>query len=141
MARPFLKIGLHRPRRLLSRKNKNKNVRKIPKGIIHVQTSFNNTIVTVTDKRGRVLSWSSAGTCRFRSNRKGTPFAAQTAASDAIRPVVGRMKRANVKIKGPGRGRDAALKAISNSGIRIHFIRDVSPLPYNGCRPPAKRRV
>ncbi|KAI3670163.1 hypothetical protein L1987_88117 [Smallanthus sonchifolius] len=119
-----------------------KSIRKIPKGVIHIQASFNNTIVTVTDVRGRVVSWSSAGTCGFRGTRRGTPFAAQTAAANAIRAVVDQgMQRAEVMIKGPGLGRDAALRAIRRSGILLTFVRDVTPMPHNGCRPPKKRRV
>nr|YP_010601404.1 ribosomal protein S11 [Ceratocephala testiculata]QFV18854.1 ribosomal protein S11 [Ceratocephala falcata]WAL35689.1 ribosomal protein S11 [Ceratocephala testiculata] len=135
-------------RRIGSRTRRNgrissrKNGRRIPKGVIHVQASFNNTIVTVTDIRGRVVSWSSAGTCGFRGPRKGTPFAAQTAAADAIRTVIDQgMQRAEVLIKGPGLGRDGALRALSNSRIRLKLIADVTPLPHNGCRPPKKRRV
>ena len=119
-----------------------KSARRIPKGVIHVQASFNNTIVTVTDVRGRVISWSSAGTCGFRGTRRGTPFAAQTAAGNAIRAVADQgMQRAEVMIKCPGLGRDAALRAIRRSGILLSFIRDVTPMPHNGCRPPKKRRV
>nr|YP_009486923.1 ribosomal protein S11 [Tylosema fassoglense]YP_010528505.1 ribosomal protein S11 [Tylosema esculentum]AWB13146.1 ribosomal protein S11 [Tylosema fassoglense]UJY53533.1 ribosomal protein S11 [Tylosema esculentum]UXW65319.1 ribosomal protein S11 [Tylosema esculentum] len=143
MAKPIRKISSLGSRRIGSRRighiSSRKNVRKIPKGIIHVQASFNNTIVTVTDVRGRVISWSSAGTCGFKGPRKGTPFAAQTAARDAIRPVG--MQRAEVMIKGPGLGRDAALRTIFRSGILFKFIRDVTPMPHNGCRPPKKRRV
>nr|AMP18856.1 ribosomal protein S11 [Mentha spicata] len=116
--------------------------RKTPRKVIHVQASFNNTIVTVTDVRGRVVSWSSAGTCGFKGTRRGTPFAAQTAAANAIRTVVDQgMQRAEVMIKGPGLGRDAALRAIRRSGILLTFVRDVTPMPHNGCRPPKKRRV
>ncbi|GJZ35956.1 ribosomal protein S11 [Tanacetum coccineum] len=94
------------------------------------------------DVRGRVVSWSSAGTCGFRGTRRGTPFAAQTAAANAIRAVVDQgMQRAEVMIKGPGLGRDAALRAIRRSGILLTFVRDVTPMPHNGCRPPKKRRV
>nr|YP_010474291.1 ribosomal protein S11 [Corydalis cornuta]UVH68504.1 ribosomal protein S11 [Corydalis cornuta] len=118
-----------------------KNVRRIPKGVIHVQAGLNNTIVTVTDVRGQVVSWASAGTCGFRTARKATPFAAQTAAGNALRPVAQGMQQAEVRIKGPGLGRDAALRAIFRSGIRINLVRDVTPLPHNGCRPPKKRRV
>nr|YP_010892117.1 ribosomal protein S11 [Ludwigia adscendens]YP_010892201.1 ribosomal protein S11 [Ludwigia hyssopifolia]YP_010892285.1 ribosomal protein S11 [Ludwigia prostrata]WQH58953.1 ribosomal protein S11 [Ludwigia hexapetala]WQH59123.1 ribosomal protein S11 [Ludwigia peploides subsp. montevidensis]WJO89813.1 ribosomal protein S11 [Ludwigia adscendens]WJO89897.1 ribosomal protein S11 [Ludwigia hyssopifolia]WJO89981.1 ribosomal protein S11 [Ludwigia prostrata] len=119
-----------------------KSTRKIPKGVIHIQASFNNTIVTVTDVRGRVISWSSAGTCGFKGTRRGTPFAAQTAAGNAIRTVVDQgMQRAEVMIKGPGLGRDAALRAIRGSGILVSSISDVTPMPHNGCRPPKKRRV
>ncbi|KAL8251738.1 hypothetical protein R6Q59_035431 [Mikania micrantha] len=118
-----------------------KSTRKIPKGVIHIQASFNNTIVTVTDVRGRVVSWSSAGTCGFRGTRRGTPFAAQTAAANAIRAVVDQgMQRAEVMIKGPGLGRDASLRAIRRSGI-LTFVRDVTPMPHNGCRSLKKRRV
>ncbi|KAL9990257.1 putative ribosomal protein S11 [Helianthus debilis subsp. tardiflorus] len=92
--------------------------------------------------RGRVVSWSSAGTCGFQGTRRGTPFAAQTAAANAIRAVVDQgMQRAEVMIKGPGLGRDAALRAIRRSGILLTFVRDVTPMPHNGCRPPKKRRV
>nr|YP_009436211.1 ribosomal protein S11 [Cyphia banksiana]ATG26389.1 ribosomal protein S11 [Cyphia banksiana] len=135
MAKAILKFVSRRKRRISSRKSR----RRIPKGVIHVQAGFNNTIVTVTDVEGRVVSSSSAGNCGFRGPRKGTPFAAQTVAVDAIRPVV--MKQAAVMIKGPGIGRDAALRAIRKSGIRLTFVRDVTPLPHNGCRPPKKRRV
>nr|YP_009628291.1 ribosomal protein S11 [Greenwayodendron suaveolens]QBO27007.1 ribosomal protein S11 [Greenwayodendron suaveolens] len=132
------RIGSRRGGRIGSRKSG----RRIPKGVIHVQAGFNNTIVTVTDVRGRVVFWSSAGTCRFRGPRKGTPFAAQTAAGDAIRTVMDQgMKRAGVKIKGAGIGRDAVLRAIRKSGILVSYIRDVTPIPYNGCRSPKKRRV
>nr|WGT74807.1 ribosomal protein S11 [Sanguinaria canadensis] len=138
MAKPIPRIGSRRNGRIGSHKNR----RRIPKGVIHVQASFNNTIVTVTDVRGRVVSWSSAGTCGFRGPRRGTPFAAQTAAGNAIRTVVDQgMQRAEVMIKGPGLGRDAALRAIRRSGILLSFVRDVTPLPHNGCRPPQKRRV
>nr|YP_009436838.1 ribosomal protein S11 [Cyphia schlechteri]ATG27213.1 ribosomal protein S11 [Cyphia schlechteri] len=135
MAKAILNFVSRRRRRIRSRKRR----RRIPKGFIHIQAGLNNTIVTVTDVSGRVVSSSSAGNCGFRGPRKGTPFAAQTAAVDAIRTVM--MKQAGVMIKGPGIGRDAALRAISRSGIRLTFIRDVTPLPHNGCRPPKKRRV
>ncbi|KAF5782396.1 putative ribosomal protein S11 [Helianthus annuus] len=109
---------------------------------IHIQASFSNTIVTVTDVRGRVVSWSSAGTCGFQGTRRGTAFAAQTAAANVVRTVVDQgMQRAEVMIKGPGLGRDAALRAIRRSGILLTFVRDVTPMPHNGCRPPKKRRV
>nr|AMP18860.1 ribosomal protein S11 [Sageretia filiformis] len=138
MAKPIPKIGLPSNRRV----EFHAHAPRIPKGVIHVQASFNNTIVTVTDVRGRVISWSSAGTCGFKGTRRGTPFAAQTAAGNAIRTVVDQgMQRAEVMIKGPGLGRDAALRAIRRSGILLSFIRDVTPMPHNGCRPPKKRRV
>lgn len=139
MAKAIPKISSRRNGRISSRKG----ARRIPKGVIHVQASFNNTIVTVTDVRGRVVSWSSAGTSGFKGTRRGTPFAAQTAAAKtAIRTVVDQgMQRAEVMIKGPGLGRDAALRAIRRSGILLTFVRDVTPMPHNGCRPPKKRRV
>nr|WAJ48743.1 ribosomal protein S11 [Asterolasia drummondii] len=138
MAKSTTRSGSHRTGRIASRKSG----RRVPKGVIHVQASFNNTIVTVTDVRGRVISWSSAGTCGFRGTRRGTPFAAQTAAGNAIRAVADQgMQRAEVMIKGPGLGRDAALRAIRRSGILLNFVRDVTPMPHNGCRPPKKRRV
>nr|YP_010406348.1 ribosomal protein S11 [Rhamnoneuron balansae]URC16151.1 ribosomal protein S11 [Rhamnoneuron balansae] len=138
MAKPIPKVGSRRNARIGSRKG----ARRILKGVIHVQASFNNTIITVTDVRGRVISWSSAGTCGFRGTRRGTPFAAQIAAGNAIRAVVDQgMQRAEVMIKGPGLGRDAALRAIRRSGLVLNFVRDVTPMPHNGCRPPKKRRV
>nr|YP_009570562.1 ribosomal protein S11 [Dioncophyllum thollonii]QBC67477.1 ribosomal protein S11 [Dioncophyllum thollonii] len=138
MAKSIPRIGSRRNGRSSSRKS----ARRIPKGIIHIQASFNNTIVTVTDVRGRVVSWASAGACGFRGTKKGTPFAAQTAAGNAFRTVVNQgLQRAEVIIKGPGLGRDAALRAIRRSGIRFSLVRDVTPMPHNGCRPPKKRRV
>nr|YP_009581314.1 ribosomal protein S11 [Enemion raddeanum]QBK49379.1 ribosomal protein S11 [Enemion raddeanum] len=138
MTKTIPRIGSRRNGRIASRKNG----RRIPKGVIHVQAGFNNTIVTVTDIRGRVVSWSSAGTCGFRGRRRGTPFAAQITAANAIRTVVDQgMQRAEVMIKGPGLGRDGALRAIHRSGILLSFVRDVTPMPHNGCRPPKKRRI
>lgn len=125
----------------------NKNVlrkvkKKTPKAIIHVQASFNNTIITVTDIQGQVISSSSAGACGFKGAKKNTPFAAQTAAENAIRLLVDQgLKQAEVMISGPGRGRDTALRAIRNSGITLSLVRDVTPLPHNGCRRPKTRRI
>nr|ADD30134.1 ribosomal protein S11 [Ximenia americana] len=138
MAKPIPRIGSRRNGRIGLRKS----ARRIPTGVIHVQASFNNTIVTVTDVRGRVISWSSAGTCGFRGTRKGTPFAAQTTTGNAIRTVMNQgLQQAEVVIKGPGLGRDAALRTIRRSSILLSFVRDVTPMPHNGCRPPKKRRV
>ncbi|KAL6557676.1 30S ribosomal protein S11, chloroplastic [Orobanche minor] len=143
MAKAIPRARSHKHIRIGSRRNirisSHRNVRRISKGIIHVQSSFNNTIVTVTDIRGRVISWSSAGTCNFKNRIKGTPFAAQTEAVDAIQTVD--IQRAEVMIKGPGIGRDAALRAIRRSGILLTCVRDVTPMPHNGCRPPKKRRI
>ena len=125
-------------RRIGSRRNEH----RVLKGVIYVQASFNNTIVTATDVRGQVLSWSSAGACGFKGTRRGTPFAAQTAAENVIRALMDRgMERVEVMISGPGRGRDTALRTIRRSGILLSFVRDVTPMPHNGCRPPKKRRV
>nr|YP_009400561.1 30S ribosomal protein S11 [Vanilla aphylla]BAX88174.1 30S ribosomal protein S11 [Vanilla aphylla] len=133
-------LYLRRNTRIGSHKHKNKP--RIPKGIIHIQASFNNTLVTVTDVRGRVFSWASAGASGFRSIKKGTPYAAQAAALNVIRAARGRgMKWAKVMIKGTGRGRDAALRAIRKSRILLSFVRDITPVPHNGCRPPKRRRV
>lgn len=138
MPKTIRRIDFRTYRRISSRKHRGK---KIPRGIIHIQASFHNTIVTITDRNSRVLSWSSAGTCGFKGRRRGTPFAAQTAVQKAIRPAVDQgLKRAKVMIKGPGRGRDAALRTICKSRIRLTCIRDVTPMPHNGCRPPKKRR-
>lgn len=126
------------PKRIGLRKGK----RRIPKGVIHIQASFNNTIVTVTDVRGQVVSWCSAGVCGFKGTRKSTPFAAQTATESVIRTSIDQgIEQAEVMISGPGPGRDTALRAIRRSGIILSFIRDVTPMPHNGCRPPKKRRI
>lgn len=142
MAKPIRKIDSLR--KVSSRKNRGsrirKNTRRIEKGIIHVQAGFHNTIVTVTDQNGQVVSCFSAGTFGFKGRRRGTAFAAQTVAENAMQAVQG-MQRAEVLIKGPGVGRDAALRAILRSGILVNFIRDITPLPHNGCRRPKKRRV
>uniref|UniRef100_UPI0030013E6D ribosomal protein S11 n=1 Tax=Amorphophallus tonkinensis TaxID=1720486 RepID=UPI0030013E6D len=145
MTKPIPRISSRRTR-MSSRRSRRigsrKNGRRIPKGIIHVQASFNNTIVTVTDVRGQVVFWSSAGTSGFKGAKKGTPFAAQATAGDAIHTVVRQgMQRAEVMIKGPGPGRDAALRAIRRSGILLNFVRDITPMPHNGCRPPKKRHI
>ncbi|KAJ0972615.1 hypothetical protein J5N97_020574 [Dioscorea zingiberensis] len=138
MTKPISRIGSRRNGRIGSRKNG----RRIPKGVIHVQASFNNTIVTVTDVRGQVVSWASAGTSGFEGTRRGTPYAAQAAAVNAIHTIIDQdIQRAEVMIKGPGFGRDAALRAIRRSGILLSFVRDVTPMPHNGCQPPKKRRV
>ena len=132
MARPIKKNSFKKTKKEL----------ELLKGMIHVQTSFNNTIVTVTNMRGQVISWSSAGTCGFKGSKKKTPFAAQTSAENAVRLLADQdTKHAEVLISGPGTGRDAALRAIRDSGIVVSFVRDVTPMPHNGCRPPQKRRV
>nr|YP_009547676.1 ribosomal protein S11 [Antrophyum semicostatum]AYW16279.1 ribosomal protein S11 [Antrophyum semicostatum] len=116
--------------------------RGVQRGVIHIQASFNNTIITVTDIRGQVILWSSAGACGFKGTRKSTPFAAQAAAEIAIRVSIDRgMRQAEILMSGPGPGRDTALRAIRRSGLILSFVRDVTPMPHNGCRPPIRRRV
>ncbi|MFO0746970.1 MAG: 30S ribosomal protein S11 [Myxococcota bacterium] len=120
-----------------------KKVKKnIPTGVVHIQSSFNNTIVTVTDATGNTVSWSSAGRKGFKGSRKSTPFAAQLAADDAARQAQEHgMRTVSVFVKGPGSGREAALRALQTAGFKITSIRDVTPIPHNGCRPPKRRRV
>jgi len=120
-----------------------KKVKKnIPTGVVHIQASFNNTIVTVTDATGNTVSWSSAGRKGFKGSRKSTPFAAQLASEDAARQAQEHgMRTVSVFVNGPGSGREAALRALQQTGFKITSIRDVTPIPHNGCRPPKRRRV
>ena len=120
-----------------------KKVKKnIPNGMVHIQSTFNNTIVTVTDVQGNAVSWSSCGKRGFKGSRKSTPFAAQLAAEDAARVAQEHgMRTVSVFMKGPGSGREAALRALQVAGFRITTVRDVTPIPHNGCRPPKRRRV
>jgi len=120
-----------------------KKVKKnIPTGVAHIQSTFNNTIVTITDVAGNALSWSSSGRRGFKGSRKSTPFAAQLAAEEAARAAMDHgVKTVSVLVKGPGSGREAALRALQTSGLKITVIRDVTPIPHNGCRPPKRRRV
>ena len=119
-----------------------KEKKNVPTGIVHIQSSFNNTIVTVTDHDGNVIAQSSAGRAGFKGSRKSTPFAAQLAAKDAIRQAMDQgMKLAEVRVKGPGVGMEAALRALQVEGFSVSLIRDVTPIPHNGCRPPKRRRV
>lgn len=123
-------------------KVRKKNKKNVATGFAHVVATFNNTIVTFTDQQGNVLCWSSAGAKGFKGSRKSTPFAAQMAGEEAARKARDcGMRSVIVHVKGPGVGRESALRAIANSGIKITFIRDVTPIPHNGCRPPKKRRV
>jgi small subunit ribosomal protein S11 len=127
----------------MPRRTQKRRVKKnIPAGIAHIQATFNNTIVTITDLQGNTVSWSSAGVLRFKGSRKSTPFAAQLVAEDACRKAQEHgMKQVGVYVKGPGTGRESALRAIANSGMKITLIKDVTPIPHNGCRPPKRRRV
>lgn len=130
MARPTKKSGA---------KKQKKNV---PTGIAHIQSTFNNTIVTISDSRGDVISWASAGSSGFKGAKKGTPFAAQTAADQAARRAMEQgMRQIEVMVSGPGAGRETAIRALQGSGLEITLIRDVTPIPHNGCRPPKRRRV
>jgi small subunit ribosomal protein S11 len=121
---------------------KKKEKRNITEGIAHIQSTFNNTIVTITDMSGNVIAWSSAGLQGFKGSRKSTPFAAQMAAEDVVRKAKEQgMRKVQVYIKGPGAGRESALRSLQIAGLTITLIRDVTPVPHNGCRPPKRRRV
>src|SRR3712207_4148523 len=116
--------------------------KSVPRGRAYIQSTFNNTLITLTDPNGNVLSWGSAGTSGFKGSRKSTPFAAQTAAESAARRAMEHgLRQIDVYVKGPGSGREAAIRALQASGISILSIRDVTPIPHNGCRPPKRRRV
>jgi small subunit ribosomal protein S11 len=127
------------PRKTAGKRRVKKN---IPAGVAHIQATFNNTIVTITDLAGNTVAWSSSGVLRFRGSRKSTPFAAQLVAEDAARKAMEHgMKQVGVYVKGPGTGRESALRAIANTGLKITLIKDVTPIAHNGCRPPKRRRV
>jgi small subunit ribosomal protein S11 len=128
--------------RAQTRTKKKKEKKNIPTGVAHIKATFNNTLVTITDPAGNVVSWSSAGVQGFKGSRKGTPFAAQLAGQDAARKAMDHgMRNVDVFVKGPGAGREAALRALQAAGLSVNLIRDVSPIPHNGCRPPKRRRV
>jgi small subunit ribosomal protein S11 len=121
---------------------KAKGSKNVHTGIAHVQASFNNTIVSITDMAGHVIGWSSAGKCGFKGSRKSTAYAAQMVAQDACRQAMGHgLKEVEVRVKGPGAGRESAVRAIQAVGLEISVIKDVTPVPHNGCRPPKQRRV
>ena len=116
--------------------------KNIAKGIVHILASFNNTLVTVTDDMGNMIAWSSAGSLGFKGSKKSTPFAAQQAVEDAMgKAMVHGIKEVGIKVQGPGSGRESALRALQAAGFTISFIKDVTPIPHNGCRPPKRRRV
>ncbi len=126
----------------IKRSTKKKIKKNIPIGEAYIQSSFNNTIITITDPQGNVVSWSSGGVVGFKGSRKSTPFAAQLAAENAAKKAMENgLKTVDVFIKGPGAGREAALRALQGAGLKIHLIKDVTPIPHNGCRPPKRRRV
>ena len=126
-------------RKSVSKKKVKKN---ISTGAAHIQSSFNNTIVTISDTQGNAVSWASAGELGFRGSRKSTPFAAQSAAETAAKAAMEHgMKSVEVYVKGPGQGREAAIRALQSAGLEVTMIKDVTPIPHNGCRPPKRRRV
>jgi len=121
---------------------KKKEKKHIPSGVVHIQATFNNTIVTITDPHGNTISWASAGSLKFRGARKSTPFAAQATSETAAKKAIEHgLKSVEVYVKGPGVGREAAIRALQGVGLRITVIKDVTPIPHNGCRPPKRRRV
>jgi small subunit ribosomal protein S11 len=116
--------------------------KNIPMGIVHINATFNNTLITITDMEGNTVVWTSAGNSNFKGTRKGTPFAAQVAARTAAEKVMEHgMREVDVRVKGPGSGRESSIRAIQATGLKIRSIRDVTPIPHNGCRPPKRRRV
>lgn len=125
-----------------TKKKQSKKKRSVINGITHIQSTFNNTIITITDLQGETISWSSAGASGFKGAKKSTPFAAQTAAEKAAKYAIDYgMKQTEVMVKGPGAGRETAIRALQATGIEITLIKDITPVPHNGCRPPKKRRV
>ena len=121
---------------------KRKEKKNVPVGVCHITATFNNTIISFTDPTGNVISWSSTGTVGFKGSRKSTPFAAKTATEDAVRKAKEHgIRQIDVQVKGPGSGREAALRALSAEGLKIGAIRDVTPVPHNGCKPPKMRRI
>ncbi|MFO8241064.1 MAG: 30S ribosomal protein S11 [Dissulfuribacterales bacterium] len=124
------------------RRGGRKEKKNVPEGVVHIQSTFNNTIINITDKQGNTISWSSAGTQGFKGSRKGTPFAAQVAAENAVRKAADHgMRSVEVHLNGPGSGREAAVRALQIAGFKISVIRDVTSIPHNGCRSPKRRRV
>ncbi|MBI4212463.1 MAG: 30S ribosomal protein S11 [Deltaproteobacteria bacterium] len=124
------------------KKGKKKVKKNVPNGVVHINSSFNNTIVTVTDTAGNTLSWATAGTAGFEGSRRGTPFAAQIACEEAVKKAMDHGLRSVVVIvRGPGPGRESAVRVLQKTGVRVTSIRDLTPIPHNGCRPPKRRRV
>ena len=128
------------PKKVIKRRRERKNVEK---GAAHIRSSFNNTMVTVTDTQGNAISWASSGGLGFRGSKKSTPFAAQTAAETAAKAAIEAcgLKSVEVYVKGPGQGRESAIRALQSAGLEVTMIKDVTPIPHNGCRPPKRRRV
>jgi small subunit ribosomal protein S11 len=123
-------------------RQKPKEKKNIAQGVVHIQSTFNNTIVTISDVKGEVISWSSAGAIGFKGTKKGTPFAAQLAAENAARKAMEHgLRKVDVYVKGPGSGRETAIRSLQAVGLEVSLIKDVTPIPHNGCRPPKRRRV
>jgi len=130
------------PAKQVRKTRKRKERKNIERGSAHIMSTFNNTMVTITDTAGNAVSWSSAGTLGFKGSRKGTPYAAQMAAEVAAKAAMEHgMKSIEVFVKGPGSGREAAIRSLQTTGLEVNLIKDVTPIPHNGCRPPKKRRV
>jgi small subunit ribosomal protein S11 len=135
MAKPAAKAGR---KKVFKKKEK----RIVPNGVVHIQATFNNTLISITDMEGKLVCWSSAGSLGFRGSRKGTPFAAQQASARAASGARDHgMRTVEVEVKGPGSGRESAIRALATAGLEVRAIRDVTPIPHNGCRPPKRRRV
>ena len=123
-------------------RGKRREKKNVPSGIAHIQSTFNNTVVTISDLQGNVLAWASAGTSGFKGSRKGTPFAAGLAAENAARKAMEQgVRQVEVFVKGPGAGREAAIRSLQAAGLEVNLIKDVTPIPHDGCRPPKRRRV
>ena len=130
------------PKKSLKKTTRRRNRKNVDRGQAHIQSTFNNTIVTLTDTAGNALSWASAGGLGFRGSRKSTPFASQMAAETAAKAAMEHgLKTVEVYVKGPGAGREAAIRALQTAGLEVSMIKDVTPIPHNGCRPPKRRRV
>src|SRR5438270_2372394 len=147
MAKPIAAAATGAPAGAPEKKGKKKTFKKkekkhVPHGVVHIQASFNNTIVTITDGEGRTISWKSSGSLGFRGSRKGTPFAAQQASMNAANMAREHgVRSVEVRVSGPGSGRESAIRALAAAGIEVRTIKDVTPMPHNGCRPPKRRRV
>lgn len=125
-----------------TRKTKRKEKKNIPEGIVHIRSTFNNTIITFSDKQGNVISWCSSGVLGFKGSRKSTPFAAQNAVDNAAKKAMEHgLRKVEVRVKGPGPGREAAMRALQSAGLAVSLISDITPIPHNGCKPPKRRRV
>lgn len=121
---------------------KKRSKKNVPMGVAHIQATFNNTIITITDLNGEVVSWCTSGSKGFKGSRKSTPYAAQVAAEDAAKKAMDcGMRSVSVLVKGPGSGRESAVRALANAGLKVNLLRDITPIPHNGCRPPKRRRV